>query len=1276
MFRALTLSGFFAPLSASSMIFSTVNLPMLDGVIGSVFNGGTAGDQSGSCVASAGDINGDGLSDFAIAAPRASSGAGVVSVFFGSRADFNSAVDLSTPPNGNNGFTIVGQSTGDNLGFSIASGDINGDGVSDLVVGAPFATGNGGGSGKVYVIYGTRAGFNATFPLATLNGNNGFVIYGVSGNDYTGYSVATGHFNGDGFSDLLLGAPFAAPGGLSASGSAYLVYGGNQTFPTPLQLSTLNGIQGSRFNGGVANYQSGYSVAMGNFNGDGYDELVIGANTASLPSLVNVGVVSVVFGTNAGFPATVNLSSVFNGTNGFNLYGVLAYDQTGNSVAVGDINGDGLSEIVIGSANANPGGRFTAGITYVLYGTSTPFNATFSLASLAVNAKGFQINGANVGDGSGKSVAIAGDVDGDGLKDLMIGAPYATLNSLAAVGKTYILFGTGNSNATVDLSSPGSNCLILQGGAAGENSGTSVVGAGDVNGDGLSDVIIGANGAAPYNRLIAGNSYLVYGDSIQLTNDQLTIAEGASRILTPSNLNASVSRHPEYTQYNIAAIQRVRFEYTTQPGIAITTFNGQDVMTGRVNVSHDGSELSPSFSVTAAHTWTATAFAYPANITFINQLPIIVNNSLIVNQGQNVQFDNTMLAATDPDNPQNNPGIMFTISGNPHGVFSIFSFSQQQLWDGIVYFTQDGTINAPQYAVSISRGGVTIGPSSPNISFDTTPQLIVNHFGICQGQTETVTPNMLNTTHPGANSSGTLIFTIANLQYGSFQYTNAPGVGIFAFSQAQVNNGSVQFVHDGSPNPPSFMFTLSDNRITTPSNFAGIYFTYAPTLRSNILTLAQGQATVLNSNMLYATDSSGEDVVFTVSNVAQGAFTYVNTTQKITQFNQSQVSANEIAFQTNDSPIASSFDVSVGNLCSETKPIAGFVNFNSAPVITNNQLTIINGQPSILSTAELSATDRETPLPDLGFTVSAVQRGHFELTARPGIPITVFSQQSVFNGGVIFVPDSSTALPAYNVSVSDGVLSTEPQEAIVKLQNSTVINNAVSNTEAANTGAIVGSVVAVGAAALLLFGLKYYLQKKEANAQFQRVLTAITTSEVDRVFDAEKVRPIASKIFDSIKTTGFCGRRTEADTQAYMEAIEKIVIALERQRVNINFEEMDPGYKKAFLQQIAKETREKSIPKHKDFCGPCTPHFKAEVSPQEIEYAAGSIASAMLVWQNRQRPRDTGIELKTTADEVRPSLNWAQQIHDVRSSVEGLKKQVDMHETTLASLGWSGAKAS
>ena len=247
---------------------------------------------------------------------------------------------------GNPGFRIDGAASNDEIGFPVIVGDVNGDGIPDLIIAAPF----NGSWGSIYVVYGTALGFPNPLPLTSLNGTNGFRIDGNSTTNNIGLTIATGDINGDGIADVIIGAS-ATNGG---KGSVFVVYGTSASMPTVFDLTTLNGTNGFRIDSTTAGESIGLSLATGDINGDGIADIITGQNGSGV---VTGGThVYVVFGSKSFSLSRYTLDNDGttglidnNAAKGFRIDGVNAGDTTASSLATGDINGDGIADIIIGS---------------------------------------------------------------------------------------------------------------------------------------------------------------------------------------------------------------------------------------------------------------------------------------------------------------------------------------------------------------------------------------------------------------------------------------------------------------------------------------------------------------------------------------------------------------------------------------------------------------------------------------------------------------------------------------------------------------------------------------------------------------------------------------------------------------------------------------------------------------------------------------------------------------------------------------------------------------
>lgn len=384
-------------------------------------------DWSGSDVAN-GDLNNDGYLDLVIGAFAADTGTngqyrdynGQVYVMYGSFANVRQELEIYAEAD----FTINGTAPGGNFGTSIATGDLNDDGITDLVVSAytadfdNFTIVDGGAT---YVIYGPLPNVISTDKIDNLAN----LIFRGREHTLSGFGVDVGDLNNDGVDDLIIGAGYAHP-----AGETYVIYGPLQNgFGVELDIDTNTNLIFMGIDNGDA---AGASVAHGDINNDGVADLVIGNHAGDPNGRFNAGETYVIYGpllpkrVNQRLDISANVNLIFNG--------ITSSDESGRGVATGDINNDGKTDLIIGASQATA--HTSKGETYVIYG---PFynglNQQFEILGVVDRI----YKGINTGDRSGFGVD-SGDLDNDKKDDLIIGAPTADPSGKINAGETYVVF--------------------------------------------------------------------------------------------------------------------------------------------------------------------------------------------------------------------------------------------------------------------------------------------------------------------------------------------------------------------------------------------------------------------------------------------------------------------------------------------------------------------------------------------------------------------------------------------------------------------------------------------------------------------------------------------------------------------------------------------------------------------------------------------------------------------------------------------------------------------
>lgn len=338
-----------------------------------------------------------------------------------------------------------------------------------------------------------------------LAGEYNIRLDGPSGGAIGEKSVAdAGDVNGDGRGDLIIGRFLDDYGTRTEAGVAYVVFG--QPTMTTIDLTNLSSSQGFKITGAAAGDWAGASMAgIGDLNGDGLADLAVGVPLSDFGFRSNAGSIYVIWGKTSG--TLVDLANL--GGGGYRIVGSSTNEALGGSVAsAGDVLGnDGVPDLLLGAA----GSSSTPGGVYVMRGAI--FTGTVDLSFFnGGGGSGYLVFGVNAGDETGYSVANAGDVNGDGRPDAVIGALKHDPGGRTDAGAAFVVFGK-DTPSNVRLSSLGIDAtgFEIRGAAASDFAGASVSAAGDVNGDGKADVLLGASRVTHAGRSLAGAAYVVFG---------------------------------------------------------------------------------------------------------------------------------------------------------------------------------------------------------------------------------------------------------------------------------------------------------------------------------------------------------------------------------------------------------------------------------------------------------------------------------------------------------------------------------------------------------------------------------------------------------------------------------------------------------------------------------------------------------------------------------------------------------------------------------------------
>lgn len=499
-----------------------------------------------------GDFNGDGFDDLVVGVPHEDLGsvrdAGAVQVFYGSSDGVTTANDQ----------VLRGRNSYDQFGAATAVGDFNNDGYDDLAVASPRAEVtvivDGGrnrnpigcifgcpenidkpkqikDAGHVQIFYGSNRGLSSTAAATFSQGN---LAGSPEANDQFGSSLTAGDFNGDGRDDLAIGVPYESYAGDYRAGVVHVVYGSHKGLTTSgNQLWHQDKLGGSS---SERNDQFGTTLASGDFDRDGRDDLAIGSPFEDIGKTVDAGSVNVVYGSRTGLNTSGN-QFWSQSTRGIKDKAE-SNDRFANALAVGDFNGDGRDDLAIGVPNENIGGIPDAGAVNVLYGRSSAGLSSYNDDFWHQDTYGVVGSAAPL-EFFGNALA-AGDFNADGRDDLAIGVMGETVRGHRFAGAVNVLFGSSNDLTSYRDQMWTQDSRGVYSAAEAWDYFGSALATGDYNGDGRADLAIGVSGEDIGSVSAAGAVNLLYGsrtDRLQGRGYRDWISQNTSGVWSSSELN-------------------------------------------------------------------------------------------------------------------------------------------------------------------------------------------------------------------------------------------------------------------------------------------------------------------------------------------------------------------------------------------------------------------------------------------------------------------------------------------------------------------------------------------------------------------------------------------------------------------------------------------------------------------------------------------------------------------------------------------------------------------
>ena len=633
---------------------------------------------------------------------------------------------------------------------------------------------------------------------------------------------------------------------------------------------------------------------------------------------------------------------------------------------------------------------------------------------------------------------------------------------------------------------------------------------GGINGDPATalavprDVSIPAGGFTPINDLPVFEA------------NSLTLSEGDTVTLTTQNLRATdIEDNDASLVFTIASVSNGRFERVIGESIEVlaapdlatpVSFSQEEVLLGQIRFVHDpANDIAPVYTVQVSDLNDppgTTSQEAAIDFTAVNDAPVLETFDLIIGEGETVLLGPDTLTVSDEETGPE--GIVYSVESIAGGSFVLGdgteanSFTQADIDEGLISLAHDGGNAPPVFTLRVADAAdQAIAIESDDLLFAATndaPEIQQAALTITEGGEVILSgaSNLASLDEESGPGDLTYTISIANADPEKPDFFRVNGVEQLetaTFTQAQVNEGQVVFVHGGSNQAPQLQATVTDsfdpeaNAITVPVDLQ-IDFTVVndePVFATNtLLSIAEGGSVVLNAaeaNLVATDEESGpEALTYSIASVSNGSFDLVNPDtgesdgplEVGASFTQAEVDAGRVRFTHDGSELAPTYTLTLSDSGVNDDPATalsvsrevvipegGFEPVNDAPVFETNSLTLTEGDIIPLTGEILSASDIEDNNADLTFTITSVSNGRFEkvttengeellqVLASPEVnPPVPFTQEDILLGQIRFVHDPADDIaPAYTVQVSDlnNPSSSATQDAIIDF---TAVNDA------------------------------------------------------------------------------------------------------------------------------------------------------------------------------------------------------------------------------------------